>query len=285
MLKTILMHVDGSEHSRERARIAAVLAERHEAHVVGAAMSGMSRYAMHEMRSATGPEFVSASPAIEEHARRLRQESQAELDAFEQQMRSLGVASFERRLIDDELIGGLSLQARYADLTVLTQYDPGQLAGAIAAELPEIVAMSSGRPVLVLPHAWTGQCRFSKAVLAWDASVEATRALHFALPLLKAADRVQVAVFNAASAPDLHGEEPGADIALYLARHGVEVNVAQEAAGTVDVGNALISRCADWEADFMVAGCYGHTRFREILLGGVSRTLLASSTIPVLMAH
>lgn len=282
--KTILVHVDGSPLSALRAGIAATLAGRHESHVIGAAMSGISRYAVGQMRAAAGTDLALASPWIEEHARRLREQSEAELKQFEERMRSAGCASFERRVIDDDLVGGLSLQARYADLTVLSQYDPDQPGGGIAAGLPEIVAMSSGRPVLVLPRAWNGQCALSTAVVAWDASIEATHALHYALPLLKQARTVQVAVFNAESSPDSHGEEPGADIALYLARHGVKVNVAREASG-IDVGNALISRCADWEADFMVTGCYGHTRFREILLGGVSRTVLASSTIPVLMAH
>lgn len=283
--KTILVHVDGSPHALERMRVAADLAALADGHIVGAAMTGISRYMFASMEaSSRSPEAV--MPYIADHSQRLRERAMSELDRFDEQMRAAGAVSFERRVVEDENFGGLTLQSRYADLTVLSQFDADEPAGNVYAELPEIVAMESGRPVLVLPS--SGAERFrpigGNVLLAWDAGLEATRAVHHAIPLLQAARKARVVVFNARAAQGQHGDEPGADVALYLARHGINVEVAQETAGG-DIGSALISRCADFQADLLVIGCYGHSRFREIMLGGVSRTVLASATVPVLMAH
>jgi nucleotide-binding universal stress UspA family protein len=121
-------------------------------------------------------------------------------------------------------------------------------------------------------------------LVAWDGSQEASRALDGALPFLRQAAEVKVVVFNAEDQVNMHGEQPGADIALYLARHGVKVDVLQETTEQ-DIGNALLSLAADTVADMLVMGCYAHSRFRELMLGGASSTVLTSMTLPVLMAH
>ena len=94
---------------------------------------------------------------------------------------------------------------------------------------------------------------------------------------------VDVAIFNAEDGGDAHGELPGADIALYLTRHGIKVNVTRQKT-RIDIGNSLLSLAADLASDMMVMGGYGHSRFRKILLGGVTRTILGSMTVPVLMS-
>jgi nucleotide-binding universal stress UspA family protein len=95
---------------------------------------------------------------------------------------------------------------------------------------------------------------------------------------------VEVVAFDPEGNSD-HGEVPGADIALYLARHGVKANAAQQSGTNIDVGAQILSRAADLEADLIVMGGYGHSRFRELVLGGATRTLLESMTAPVLMSH
>jgi nucleotide-binding universal stress UspA family protein len=105
-----------------------------------------------------------------------------------------------------------------------------------------------------------------------------------AIPLMQRAVNVNVALFNAVAGTAEHGEQPGADIALYLARHGVKVDVQQQHTDT-DIGNALLSLAADNNNDLVVMGGYGHTRLREVLLGGVTLTVLKTMTVPVLMAH
>ena len=120
-------------------------------------------------------------------------------------------------------------------------------------------------------------------LVAWNASREATRALTDSIPLLREAETVHVIAFDPAAAP--HGEVPGADIGLYLARHGIKVTVSQQTAPDVDVGNQLLSRAADLNADLIVMGAWGHSRLHELVMGGVTQTILRSMTVPVLMSH
>ncbi len=120
--------------------------------------------------------------------------------------------------------------------------------------------------------------------MAWDGRAEAARAVVAALPLLKTAARVTVVLFDPQRGPDGHGEEPGADIALFLARHGVPVEVRCEPY-SIDKGKALLALAEAIDADLLVMGCYGSSPLREMLLGGTTRTVLANMALPVLMAH
>jgi nucleotide-binding universal stress UspA family protein len=281
--KIILLHVDDSPQFAERARIAAELAAAiGDTHLIGAAMTGISRYLLASMAASEYP--GSAGPFIDQHLDRLRTQAGVALDRFDALMQQSSARSFERRLVEDENFGGLGLQARYADLVILSQFDPDDVSVATNGELPEAVAITGGRPVLAIPYAGRYRPVGGNAMVAWDGSLEATRAVHHALPLLRLARKTHLLVFNVRSGEGVHGEEPGADLALYLARHGVKVEVVQDNTRT-DIGSALLSRCADLQTDLLVMGCYGHSRFREIMLGGVTRTVLKSMTAPVLMAH
>jgi len=139
---------------------------------------------------------------------------------------------------------------------------------------------------LVLPYAGDVVTPLASNVLVgWDASREAARALADALPCCSVPRGVQVAVFEAPHELETrHGDLPGADIGQWLARHGVRVDV-QRIVSSVPVGEALLSHAADLAADLIVVGGYGHSRLRETMLGGVTRTLLRSSPVPVLMSH
>jgi nucleotide-binding universal stress UspA family protein len=121
-----------------------------------------------------------------------------------------------------------------------------------------------------------------KALVAWDSSLEAARAIGNALPLLRQASSVTVAQFNAGDAAALAAES--LDLTAWMGRHGIKAQVAQQRTG-IDEGDALLSLAANLQAGLLVMGGYGHTRFRELLLGGVTKTVLASMTAPVLMAH
>jgi nucleotide-binding universal stress UspA family protein len=147
--------------------------------------------------------------------------------------------------------------------------------------LPAQVVLGSARPVLALPYAGRFATIGARVLLAWDGSSEATRAVWGALPLLRAADLVAIVLFKPAEAA---GRQPGADLALYLARHGVRCEVHAEPV-PIAGGATLLSCAADLQSDLIVMGAYGHARLREMLLGGVTETILASMTVPVLMAH
>jgi nucleotide-binding universal stress UspA family protein len=216
----------------------------------------------------------------------LRIRANEALHVYETIIGRTSVTSFEKQLVDDEAAGGISLHARYCDLTVVGQEDPQEPSPALMSGFPEYVAMSSGSPTLVVPNIGNFSTVGERVLIAWNASIQALHAVRGALPLLRRASSVEVVVFNAASRRDVYGDEPGADIALFLTRHGVKVNVMQEEIGSeVDVGNALLSLAAGLGADLLVMGCYGHSRFREMLLGGATRVILESMTLPVLMAH
>jgi len=140
--------------------------------------------------------------------------------------------------------------------------------------------------VLVVPYAGKFERVDRHALVAWDGSRAAIRAVTDAVPLLRRSGKVTLAIFNPDSHGSAHGEQPGADMALYLARHGVNVEVlVQKTPDGLDVGNALLSLASDLGVDLMVMGAYGHMRWRELVLGGVTRTIMRTMTVPVLMAH
>jgi nucleotide-binding universal stress UspA family protein len=279
-LRSILVHLDAGENTPARVAAAAALALEHQAHLVGLAPTGWV------MMPADWSGTVGTAGYVEAAMEVLREQAEGCIRRFEQQAKSLGVESIESRVEASDAGTAVALHARYCDLTVVTQVEPGRWMTTEAPQLPQQVMMNSGRPLLVLPYASAPASPLAKQVLVgWDASREAARALADALPLLQRARNVQVAVFEAPQEVDpRHGELPGADIGLWLARHDVRVDVARVPT-EVPVGEALLSRAADTQADLIVVGGYGHSRFRETVLGGVTRTLLRSSPVPVLMSH
>ena len=276
--KTVVVHVNSSGETERRVRLASQIVRMSKGRLVGAAMSGISRFLYADHATAMGVSL--AAQCIDE----ARENARASLRRFESQCQMLDLQSFESRLLDDQAADGLVLQSRYSDLVVLAQVNPDAPVSPLEEETPEYVAMNSARPVLVVPYAGHFEAPFKRVLVAWDGSMEATRAITAALPLLEQAGKVTLAVFNAGRELDAHGSEPGADMALYLARHGIRVEVSSQVTA-IDIGSALLSFAADTESDLLVMGCYGHSRFREIMLGGASRTVLQSMTLPVLMAH
>lgn len=276
--KTLLVHVDASRQADTRINLAARLAVAHDAHLVGTAMTGISRIVF-EDNPIRPPD-----PVLLHHIEDLRDRARQSLTHFELVAGQGGATSIESRLIDDDPAAGMILQARYADLVVIGQFDRDTPVPGLMPDFPASVFMQSVRPVLILPSALQSIQSLSRILIAWDASMSATRAVAGALPLLRTASAVDIVVLNATARTDAHGEVPGGDLAGYLVRHGVSVDVINRQTD-MDIGNALLSMCADQGSDLLVMGGYGHTRFREVLLGGATRTVLESMTLPVLMAH
>lgn len=276
--RTILVHVDDSGRAGERIKIAANIALAENAHLIGVATTGIST-ALYPS-GIIDPGSVDVTPFLD----LLRKQADQALEDFEATVRRIGLPSFERRLEEDEAGGGISLQARYCDLVVIGQSDPNESTSVIARDFPEFVVMNSAHPVLIVPYAGQFDSVGKRPLVAWDASVAASHAITDAIPFLRQADAVEVAIFSQENKPGAFGDEPGADIALYLARHGVKVNVRHQTTG-MPVGNALLLLATELASDLIVMGGYGHARFREILLGGVTRTILESTFLPVLMSH
>lgn len=278
MYKTVLVHVDGTARAAQRIEIASRLALLHDAHLVGTAPTGLSLYVF-----PVGG-FAPGMPAVTFPIEELRGVADRALDAFETSVRQAGVDKFERRRIDEEAGVGVSMQARYADVVVISQSAPGESLPYLRADFPEYVLLNCARPVLVVPAAGVHGPFGKRIAVAWNGSADAVRAITSAIALMRAAEQVNLVVLNADTEGGIHGEVPGADMALYLARHGVRVEVTAIDTDE-DAGEALLAYAADNSIDLIVMGAYGHSRFREILLGGATRTVLRASPLPLWMAH
>lgn len=274
--KTILVHVDESAHASARIAIAAAIARTQDAHLIGTAVTGASRY-LAQTRM-----LADLAANLHNHLDFLRQRAQRGLEDFEASAQKLGLSSFEKRLVDDEAGSGICLQARYADLIVIGQHDPHEISPVTMPDFPQYVVLNAGRPVLLVPYAGK-RCNIGNRVLiAWNGSMEATRAMTDAIPLLKRAAMIDALEFNARA--QKQDPQRAGDMAWYLARHGIKVNIMHRRTEQ-EAGAALLSAARELGSDLIVMGGYGHSRFREILLGGVTNTVLEEMAVPVLMSH
>ncbi|MFK7966914.1 MAG: universal stress protein [Burkholderiaceae bacterium] len=276
--KTILTYLNDTPGTNNRARVACTLANEFDAHLIGLAAAGVA--------SLPGDVFFAQMGD-------LISKMQSELDsvasqataAFESICQAQGVASVEPRVVGNTPLETVLLHARYSDLVIIGQDETGKDATATTRGFTEQVLLGAGKPVIVVPYAGEFETIGTRCLLAWDGSREAARAADDAMPLLAKAKLVEVVVINEGSNnPAGHGAIPGADIALYLARHGVNAQVNNIASG-IDVGNTMLSHAADTGSDLIVMGAYGHSRVREWIMGGATRMLLDTMTVPVLMSH
>ena len=174
--------------------------------------------------------------------------------------------------------------ARYMDLTIVGQPNP-DVPEELVAIRPEEVALGSGRPTLVVPYVGGSSNPGKRIVIAWDESREAARAVADALPLLMQASAVWI-VSVGAKAPDVTGElGAGEMLRRHLADHDIVAKAETLYPDECSEADVLLSRIADFGADLLVMGCYGHTRLRELVLGGMTREILKHMTVPVLMSH
>lgn len=270
--KTILVHVDHAAHAAARIRLAAQLALEHEAHLIGAAMVGLSRFVYQDAS------LDLASTLMATRIADLAERARESLARFEELAQANGVRSFESRLIEDDAQGGLVAQARYADLVVVSQFEPSDPVARLSSGLVEYVLMTAARPLLIVPNAERATPRHP--LVAWNGSREATRALADALPLLVRASKVTLAQVN----PPPDSGQDRLEVARHLRRHGIHADPV--VVDTDDeVTDALLRLVEQRGCDLLVMGGYGHARLRELVLGGVTERLLREATVPLLMAH
>jgi nucleotide-binding universal stress UspA family protein len=274
--KSILVHYDAGRTAPARLETAIGVAGTFGAHIA----------CLYALSAVPEPSHAYEAGQI---MREARQRIHAEMLAaarrgYEDCLRRTGFEKAEWRETNGDALGAVTLHARYADLVVIGQQNPEWPSG-VDKIFERSLPLAAGRPVLVVPYAFERRPVGRHVLVAWNASREAARAVNDALPLLERASHVHVVAFQPEKSAPAHGGEPGADIALYLARHGVKVTVSRYDAPDMDVGNQLLSRAFDLSADLIVMGAWGHSRLREFVLGGVTRTLLESMTVPVLMSH
>jgi len=255
-------------------RIAATLAERLDAHLLGMAPVADPIVTTYLAGPLPG--------AIVDAARdRAGEEAKAALGRFAEITRLAGARSEEATF---ELVEGaaqsLVARTRLSDLIVVGQ-ETDDLREPGRGMIIETLLFDTSKPVLLVPYIFKGDFRLEHAAVAWDGGKAAAAAVGAALPLLTLAKRVSVLVM-----PDLSGaEEPGTDVATYLARHGLDVEISHAVARDFDVAASLLNTVSDTSVDMLVMGAYGHSRLREFILGGVTRSVLAQMTVPTLMAH
>ncbi len=276
--KTILVHLDKKEILKNRSRIAANIALADDAHLLGVAMIGISTQSFYQAQ------IDDKDPALATHLKFLQDRAAKYVQEFEEDVGHMGLSTYEGRVVDGEASEGVSLLGRVTDLIVIGRTDLDAKGASVTPDFPEFVMMNSGRPVLIIPPGYEKDTVGKKAMICWNASRESIRAVVDALPLLKKADLVQIAMFNIDEEADMDAAVAGADIAEYLGRHGVKVEVLP-AQKSRKIGDSVLELAEQQGTDLLVMGGYGHTRFREFLLGGVTRTVLEESKVPVLMSH
>jgi nucleotide-binding universal stress UspA family protein len=255
---------------------AIAIAEAFDAHVGGVAFA---------YEPVIPPTIMGGIPASLIEAQRADNEKLAAdaIAKFDAAAKRAGV-SYETRIVSASLAGAadrFGAMARRFDLSVIAQAEPDKVAPEEL--IVEGALFGSGRPVVVVPYIQKGGLKLDRVIVAWDASRNAARAIADAMPFLKKAKAIDVVIV--ASERPKSDEIPGADIGQHLARHGLKVDVKRIVATDTDVANTILSHAADSSADFIVMGGYGHSRLREFILGGATRGILSSMTIPVLMSH
>ncbi len=223
----------------------------------------------------TQQQFEEARSAAEKQAKRAR-------DRLAKEAVSSEVRLTEVMLLWSEETA--ALQARHADISIIGGPDPGKDSPRFALTFKSLL-LNSGRPVLLIPRGAKLNVPLRRAVVAWKPTGEASRALHDALPLLANASEIDVLVVDPRVAEGQHGQQPGADIAVHLARHGLKVNVVSQPKAGLSVGGNVLLHVQDVDADLLVMGGYGHARWREVVLGGATNSVLEGATRPVLFSH
>lgn len=274
--KTLLVHIDNAQRCAARLRIATELAQRFDAHLIG----------LHALASARLPIYAVAElPKVDAETQQRLENAEGELahQLFRDVVDKAGIAGAEWRSSLEDAADMMISQARYADLVVIGQPGIGDEL-CMPVDFAHRVVLEAGRPVLFVPCAGEPAATIGKRILVgWNGGREATRALTDAIPMLREADEVTVLSID----PELreHGDDPGADIALYLARHGVDVTATAQTGPEAQAAEQLLSFASGWSADLLVMGAYGHSRLKEWVLGGTTREILSSMTVPVLMSH
>ena len=277
-LKDLLVVIDDSPAAAARIDVAAQLAVTHDAHVTG----------LYVATAATIPNFLDAQ--IPEAVRVAQRAHAGEMAAkaatlFDDRMRRFGLTdrSEWRQVRSDDPTALVALHGRYADLVVVGQVDPRRDQD-VPAVLPQDLVFDCGRPLLVVPYAGSFASVGERVLVGWNASREAARAVGDALPLIAKAQRVLVLAVNPKPGQLGLGDEPGADIARHLSRHG-RIQVTHVTTDAVEAGDTMLNTIADESCDLVVMGAYGRSRLREQVLGGMTRYMLQHMTVPVLMSH
>lgn len=279
--RSLLVHLDSEPSCAARTTQAIELALAMDCHLVGLAPTGL-------LSMPVAPEAAAALGQFNAMAwQLLLEQAQLAAERFRAACQSAGLKSCEALSDSADAATSLVRHAHCSDLVILSQPDPTRAGHGQLRAMVEQALLHSARPTLLLPYATgsaaAGERLGRRALVAWDDSREAARALSDALPLLRRSDEVQVLSWREGAAAEPMAPRLAA-VKQWLAWQGVVAETREEISN-IGVAEALLSRAADLGSDLIVMGAYGHARWTERVLGGATRGLLEAMTVPVLMSH
>jgi nucleotide-binding universal stress UspA family protein len=277
--RTILVHLDQEPLCASRTRTAIHLARDLDCRLIGLAPTGLLDLPVSPQAAGSLADFAGAAWDS------LRESAALAVEQFKHACEAAGLKSYEAVMDEADTASSLVYHAHCSDLAVLSQPDPQGPGHRQAQVIVEEVVLQSARPTLVIPYAGRFDTPGRNVMVAWDDSREAARAVSDALPLLRRAAQVQVVSWNeAGNDADTRLNERMDALRQWLMWQGVPAETRVETTA-VSISDAMLSRAADLGADLVVMGAYGHSRWAERVLGGATRGLLTSMTVPVLMSH
>ncbi|MBS7455573.1 universal stress protein [Coralloluteibacterium stylophorae] len=280
MIRDIVVPMTSTAADSDALDVALDLATHHQAHLTVLEMLNLPL-------PTVGPWGFVSEISLGNIYEKLREQGRRNAEALRERLRTSTV-SHEVRLVEAPLQGPLGMAAQcaqYGDLSVLAGAHGDTAEAETTRAYFGALLLESGRPVLVVPSRCKVPVPSRRAVVGWRPTPDATRALHDALPLLRTAAQVDVVMVDPMDGAGGEGDEPGAEIATHLARHGLKVDVVSYAAGHRDASAVLLDHVRRVHADLLVVGGYGHSKLREWAMGGMTRELLFGAHIPVLFSH
>ena len=278
--RELLVHLDYTRACDERVKAALSLGKRHGARVKGIALALESSLA-----SYLG---ISIPSSLNDQEKRTIAEAAKELtDKFETNAEKAGVEHVSEILKCGATKAPqlMAFHARHCDLSFFGQPNPDEESATFIESLYDGVLFRSGRPVYLVPHFGRFELQIRNAVIAWDGSKKAARAVRDAIPLLQGRGETTILIVNPEKRPGAHGEQPGKDLADYLARYDVDAKVSVLANEKISVDTVILNFLAEKAADLLVMGAYNHSKLREKAFGGVTDSIVHQMTAPVFMSE
>jgi len=276
--KNILVYLDQGKSNLERVNTAVAMAKAHGARLTGVAVNPLP------VASVLGRLAPNQVDILIDN---MRAESGDVLQQFSDQVTAEGI-EVSTRLIEcreGKAPEKMARLARNFDLCILRQANPDKSNADLIADLSEEVLFSSGRPVFFMPYIGAHKIPCRRGLIAWDGSAAAARSVNDTMPILQSMEHVEIIVVDGDKLDHNTDAAPGEDISAHLTAHGVTNRIDRVPSGGAHTSTIILNEVSDKGADILIMGGYGTPKLREMILGGVTRTLLSSMTVPVVMSH
>jgi len=276
--KNILVYLDQGASNKERVNTAIAIAIAHNAQLTGVVVNALPNSSILQRLG------IGKGDVLMEQA---RVNAQVVIERFEQQTEKAGIEADARVIecVEGKAPEKLARMARIFDISIMRQANPDKPNASFIAELSEEVMFSSGRPVFFMPYIGAHNIPCKRGLIAWDGSKAATRAIHDALPILEMMKKVTILIVDPDKIEHYTDSKPGEELSRHLTAHGMNNVVSRVPKGDASTSTVILNELSDTGADILVMGGYGTPKLREVMMGGVTRTLFECMTVPVFMSH